>query len=940
MEQEENTKGSDLTVERSSEDLTRIQKEANDSTVIVGSRKSPDAKSVQGHVSVSPVSKSSPGEETVFQKQPRKKETVNKTRVNKVKVNKNLPPELSENVDGDRTQFKPRQERTRIARPVVPLETVETQSESLREDVNSNTSKNNELAASGEPDGSMILKKRFILEKVLGAGGMGVVYKARDLVKVEAGDKDPYVAIKVLTEEFKEHPEAFVALQRESRKTQRIAHPNIVNVHDFDKDKSTVFMTMEFLEGKPLDQLIRQYKSTGLPTDDALSIIESVCQALIYAHGQKIIHSDFKPGNIFVTDRGVTKVFDFGIARAVAKAEQYEDNPEDRTIFDAGDLGALTPAYASLEMLNGQEPDIRDDIYALGCVAYELFTGRHPFNKIPADEAQKQKLKPKRISNISRRQWKAIQKALSFQRENRLSSAEEFLSLMSKQKGAAKWPVTLLLLGVIAVLGYYQYYGASETSFDETEIRSELEFKLRFENFQKDIDVLIASRLFTQRWEDELWKNVQDIKVLLKSGQLILDSSSNREFELLVENSTAWFQQTRKNAYEIYLEQIKNSIEQKEFKTALNLIENAQRYTLDFSELEVQKNSVQALVKKAENAAEAEKLAKMLEEQKNQEKALVAQQEKKKKQVKEQKYQEFSAALANVNSQIRCESNRLDMRNLGTAIDKLKSIDSRQYKKNEREIIASLSACIAKIGKTFPERASEFKASALKIFNNSTQIAAIQIIPKDPCSPALAGLGARGKRAICKDSIKGYGTGPDLVVIPAGKGIKSFAIGKYEISAADFSLFCSSTKSCSDIPEQDKNLPVANVSIKIVEKYLQWLSDKTGKNYRLPTLKEWEYAAKSTRVKLDTNRNCKLNTRGISKGDNFVRTTVGAQNAWGLVNYVGNASEWVYASGKQLIAIGGAFNVSMDSCDISTRSRHSGEGDNFTGFRVAREINN
>ena len=221
-----------------------------------------------------------------------------------------------------------------------------------------------------------LLKNRFVLERVLGAGGMGVVYKAKDLLKVEAQDRDPYVAIKVLGDEFKSHPEAFIALQRESRKTQRIAHPNIVNVHDFDKDGDTVFMTMEYLEGTPLDKLIKQYRGVGLPREQAWQILEGVCAALSHAHEQRLIHSDLKPGNIFVTHSGLAKVFDFGIARAVAKAEQGDvTEVEDKTVFDAGNLGALTPAYASLEMLEGDPPDVRDDIYALGCITYELFAG-------------------------------------------------------------------------------------------------------------------------------------------------------------------------------------------------------------------------------------------------------------------------------------------------------------------------------------------------------------------------------------------------------------------------------------------------------------------------------------------------------------------------------------------------------------------------------------
>lgn len=110
-----------------------------------------------------------------------------------------------------------------------------------------------------------ILKNRFLLEKVLGVGGMGVVYKAKDRLKVEAHDRDPYVAIKVLSEEFKSHPDAFISLQRESRKAQRLSQPNIVKVYDFDRDGDVVFMTMEYMEGKPLDQMIKQYNATGLP---------------------------------------------------------------------------------------------------------------------------------------------------------------------------------------------------------------------------------------------------------------------------------------------------------------------------------------------------------------------------------------------------------------------------------------------------------------------------------------------------------------------------------------------------------------------------------------------------------------------------------------------------------------------------------------------------
>ncbi|MCW9015798.1 MAG: protein kinase, partial [Kangiellaceae bacterium] len=790
-----------------------------------------------------------------------------------------------------------------------------------------------------------LLKKRFILEKVLGAGGMGVVYKAKDLVKVEAGDKDPYVAIKVLTEEFKEHPEAFVALQRESRKTQRIAHPNIVNVHDFDKDKSQVFMTMEYLEGKPLDQLIRQYKSTGLPTDDAVTILTDLCHALSYAHKQEIIHSDFKPGNIFVTDKGVTKIFDFGIARAVAKAEQYEENLDDKTIFDAGDLGALTPAYASLEMLDGLEPDVRDDIYALGCVAYELLTGSHPFNKVPADEAQRQKLKPKRINNISRRLWKAIEKSLSFKREDRLATPDEFLTLITKKDSVLKIPSIVIAVGFVIFVTYFQFIREQPLVTNESEIRNELEYTLRIENYRNSIDELRVSRSFTESWEASLWNQVQGVGSLLENSEKWLESSSNEDFKQSVKSHTTWYESSQQSIYNDYLQQIQMSMQSEDFSRAQALIANAHRYVQDQSQLDQQSSQLEGLiVQQKQRLAEEQEKARLAEEnakKRRAEEAKIAAQKsalKKKQDAAAEKRKQFDIALSNVEGQINCTSSNLNMRNFDTAIKKLRSIDSARYNKLEEQITRALASCITKIGKEQPEKAQEFKQASLRLFKKNPSLSAVAIVPRDPCSPSLAGLGARGKRATCKDPIAKLGFGPDLVVIPAKRGIKAFAIGKYEVSVADMNLYCKNSKKCNEVGSGNEGMPSTNINVEDAKGYLSWLSKTTGKKYRLPSKNEWIYAAKSKRTSLDPNRNCKLRTRGITKGDKLIRASTGAQNEWGIVNYVGNASEWVYDKGRKLVAVGGSYNMSMENCNISSVVEHSGKADSFTGFRVLREL--
>ena len=302
----------------------------------------------------------------------------------------------------------------------------------------------------------MVLKNRFVLETIIGSGGMSIVFKARDLRKEEARDINPFVAMKVLGTDFKRHPDAFVVLQRETRKSQSLAHPNIVTVYDFDRDGNTVFMTMECLEGGTLDKLIAQHP-TGMPLAQALPIINGMVQALAYAHKKNIIHSDFKPGNVFCTEDSTVKVLDFGIARAMRATDDSKAGHDD---FDPVSLGALTMAYASYEMFKGAEADPRDDIYALACITYELLSGRHPFNKTPADRAYADTLEPGRLPGLNRRQWTALKRALAFKREDRTPDVMAFLEGIDPQRGnhGGRYMAGVLMAMALAGGGFL-YYG-------------------------------------------------------------------------------------------------------------------------------------------------------------------------------------------------------------------------------------------------------------------------------------------------------------------------------------------------------------------------------------------------------------------------------------------------------------------------------------------------
>ncbi|MDD2759211.1 MAG: serine/threonine-protein kinase, partial [Methylomonas sp.] len=148
-----------------------------------------------------------------------------------------------------------------------------------------------------------LLKGRFQIVEILGEGGMGVVFKAVDSRKLEARSKNPYVAIKVLNPALASNPTLIAGLQRECEKAQELSHPNIITVYDFDRDGDKVFMSMEYLVGRPLTGIIRQAGDAGgIQLEKAWPIIRQMGQALAYAHKKNIVHSDFKPANVFVTE--------------------------------------------------------------------------------------------------------------------------------------------------------------------------------------------------------------------------------------------------------------------------------------------------------------------------------------------------------------------------------------------------------------------------------------------------------------------------------------------------------------------------------------------------------------------------------------------------------------------------------------------------------------
>jgi len=318
-----------------------------------------------------------------------------------------------------------------------------------------------------------VIKGRFMLEKQIGRGGMGLVFAAIDRRKQEARDPNPRIAIKVLYGDFRHHQDSLMALQREAQKAQTLAHPNVVTVFDFDRDGPTVFMTMELLRGRSLDVVLREVRGTGVGRKSALPIIRGIAEGLAYAHRKGIVHSDLKPGNVFVLEDGTPKLLDFGIARAVPSATAEKD------VFDAGSLGAYTEPYATEEMVKGADPHPADDVYALGIIACELLAGEHPYARNSAAKARSLSLKPRIPKELTRRECRVLEAALAFDRSRRPKDAAEFLSQFFGVTRLQKTMVAAVALLTVAtgVFAYRDYRESSPTvAFEDLAPKTQQEF--------------------------------------------------------------------------------------------------------------------------------------------------------------------------------------------------------------------------------------------------------------------------------------------------------------------------------------------------------------------------------------------------------------------------------------------------------------------------------
>jgi serine/threonine protein kinase len=794
-------------------------------------------------------------------------------------------------------------------------------------------------------DTPKVLKQRFMLEAKLGSGGMGTVYRAKDLRKVEARDRDPYLAVKVLNNDFRAHPDAFVALQREASKSQALAHPNIVSIFDFDKDGEIPFMTMELLKGKELGELLNEYPN-GLPDGMVWPIIEDVCAGLKRAHDSGITHADFKPGNVFVTDEHGAKILDFGIARAVRGNARFGDD----TVFDPSKLAALTPAYASREMLLGDVPQPTDDIYSLAVVVYMLLTGSHPYNRVRADEAERNELRPERIKKLSHRRWWVLARALDFHAENRPQSMDEIIAGLVTRPALKPWMTAVLLVIAVGV-------GIGLSVGPLSEKRELVARDALLDAQSSRIDELLATPVLDASWQDQVATELARLDEiddggaafledrgrvlevyqgrvaavptfdaaieLLRAADALLDGARFEPGYDVLQNhiladlhsllmadhfDRAWFDDVElqllrfarvfprstlraelaQQVGEVYLEVIGGLVAANELNLAEELFALTAPRVFDYDDLEQIGSKVEGLRSQVERAR-----VRTVDSEADQ--RFTA---------------DFDAAVGFV-----CQ--RLDGNEIDLAVRGLVGRHGDRAAAIRAGVAQRVAQCVVSLAETDQPRAKALRETGVRLLGRQSALVNLTF---DPCSMRhlIGAGGSPGGLGVCQDVLTSgaHGDGPDLVVIPDGE--RRFAIMRQVFRVDELAMYC--TANGCDEPEIDV-VPAGSVSRADAIAFAAWMTQVTGHRYRLPSSEEWRRAMGGDVASTTT---C---TGGAARGD---------QNEFGLsllsVNSVSaHSAEWLAETNDSSAQSVTACAPTGDGALVATVAQP-------TGVRLLREV--
>jgi serine/threonine protein kinase len=296
------------------------------------------------------------------------------------------------------------------------------------------------------PSVGSLLAGRYRLKALLARGGMSLVYRAQD---TQGAGSRADVAVKVVAPAFVGHSSRR-ELEREGSLLAELDHPGVVRLLDHGQHGENAYLVMELLDGERLRDVLIRRRPHGLPPDQAVQVTRDLADAVAYLHRRGLVHRDIKPANILITASGRVRLIDFGLSAPSG------DAGVSRGFNSLAGLSprapkAFTPLYASPEMLLGAPPDPRDDVYGLGCVVYEMLTGRPPWGKLPADEAAHRKLTASRPAGLSTARWAVLRSAIAFRAAERPADAGAFLTqFFAPRRASRTWGLAAAILVGVA----------------------------------------------------------------------------------------------------------------------------------------------------------------------------------------------------------------------------------------------------------------------------------------------------------------------------------------------------------------------------------------------------------------------------------------------------------------------------------------------------------